>query len=356
MILFASVQFGVGQSNLDVRADKIMEALFNDHKIVGLSGAYSLEGEIKWTSSEGHAHKEEKLPFTSKTLVRVASITKSMTAVAIMQLVDSHDLDIDKTIDLFLPEYEGHPYAKITVRHLLAHMSGIGAYQSGKEAETTNEYADLKSAAKVFDSRELLFKPGEKYAYTTYGYVILGRVIEAVSGIKYEAYMQEYIFEKAGMKNSGFEKFENNYVGKSELYNKGKRKSKKAKPNNLSNRLPGGGCYSTVEDIMHFSHALIEGKLISEERLQDMARVQYRRTDGNPYGLGFFIYQDTEGEGVLLGHSGTQTGSSCQLFIVPKNKTVVVILANTSNVWDHVVQAAGNLLGISQEHIEELEK
>ena len=82
-----------------------------------------------------------------------------------------------------------------------------------------------------------------------------------------------------------------------------------------------------------------------------MCKVQYRRKDGNPYGLGWFIYQDTDGEGVLMGHSGTITGASNQFFIVPKNKTVVAIMTNTSRTWNQVIQSTSELLGISQEAI-----
>lgn len=353
-VVFVSFSMlGLCQSPLNSKATDILKSLNKDKGMVGLSGAFSIDGKIEWISAQGYANKEAVVAFTPETTTRIASITKPMTAVAIMQLMDSHNLDLDSSIGLLLPEYNNHPYSQITVKQLLGHRSGIGAYKSGKEAETTKEYSDLKSAAKSFDNRELLFNPGESYSYTTYGYVILGRVIEEVSGMTYTEYMQKNVFEKANMTNSGMEDYGTQYVGKSELYSKGKKKSKKAKLNNLSNRLPGGGVYSTIEDIIKFGNAIVDGILVSPDRLKQMSEVEYRREGGNPYGLGWFVYQDEGGEGILIGHSGAQTGVSSQLFIVPKNRTVVAILANTSGGWDDVIKSTGELLQISQEFISE---
>ena len=173
--------------------------------------------------------RKKELPIKTNTLNRTASIAKPITAVAIMQLKESKGLDLDSTVDNYLPEYKNHPYAKITVRHLLSHMSGVDAYASTKEVENSTEYPDLKAATKVFDQRELLSEPGTDYFYTSYGFVLLGRVIEEVSGQSYEDYVDKNIFQKAGMMDTGVEKFDGTYEGMTVLYSKKKKSAKTAK-------------------------------------------------------------------------------------------------------------------------------
>jgi CubicO group peptidase (beta-lactamase class C family) len=194
----------------------------------------------------------------------------------------------------------------------------------------------------------LLFEPGTKYFYTTYGYVILGRIIEEVSGSSYGAYMKENIFDKAGMTNTGIENIEDQYDNKSCLYHKGKRKAREGKQNDLSNRVPGGGFYSTLEDVLKFGNALLEGKLIRDSTLQQMIVSEPVEYDGNKYGLGWFLYGPAPNENLVIGHSGGQTGCTSQLMIIPKSKTVVVVLSNTSGTYPDIATFASNLIGWSE--------
>ncbi|MGK0391738.1 MAG: serine beta-lactamase-like protein LACTB [Maribacter sp.] len=125
-----------------------------------------------------------------------------------MQLIEQGKMDLDLPIQSYIPDYPKYKKIQITTRHLLSHTSGIDGYKDGRESNTTTAYATLYDALDLFKNRDLLFDPGRQYSYTTYGYTVLAAIMENVSGQTFEAYMQENIFDKAGMTNTGVEKFE----------------------------------------------------------------------------------------------------------------------------------------------------
>ena len=328
--------------------DQLLKEMITEKGIIGISAAYSIDGKTVWEGAEGYACKEGEIPFSTLTLSRIASIAKPMTAVAIMMLVEEGKLELEASISTYLPDFPQKGTRPITVKHLLAHTSGISQYKSNKERENTRTYSSMAEAMTVFQDRDLLFEPGKDFFYTTYGYVVLGRIIEVVSGLSYEEFMQKRIWDVAGMNQTGVEKTGVSYENKSCLYHKDKKKTKEGKQNDLSNRIPGGGFYSTVEDVMKFGHALLAGKFISDAALEKMTTNQQAKKEGNPYGLGWFLYAPAPNENLVIGHSGGQTGASTQLMILPKSKTVIVVLANTSGTWQEVVGLSSQLIQISE--------
>ncbi len=330
-------------------ADLIVESLISEDIVVGLVAGYSVNGEIKWQSALGYSDRENKINMELNTITRPASIAKSMTAIAVMQLVEQKLIDLDAPIQAYIPDYPTQEKTQITTRHLLSHTSGIAGYKNGKEAQTTKNYATLAKAVDVFKNRKLLFEPGSRYSYTTYGYTVLGLLIEKVSGLTFEQYMQKNIWDKAGMKHTRIEKFGITIAGKSKLYHRVKKgKLKKSTPNNLSNRIPGGGFYITLEDMFLFGNAVLNNTLVSQSTLDLMRQHHSLEKEANAYGFGWFLYNPKPNEGAIIGHSGEQSGSASQLFIIPSTKTVVVILANTSLSWNEVFVATAKLMKISQ--------
>ena len=331
-----------------VEADQLLSDLITQKGNVGVSAGYAIDGEIKWSNASGYSCKEQEKAFTENTLTRIASISKSMTAVAIMQLVEQGLIDLEQPIQNYLPDFPKKEQGEITTRHLLSHTSGVGQYLNDKEIENKINYSSLKDAMQVFQDRPLLFEPGSKYFYTTYGYVILGKMIEEVSGQPFEEYMQNHIWDKAGMSNTGIEQAGQVYQDKSCLYHKKKKKAKLATQNDLSNRVPGGGFYSTSSDVLKFGIALLEGQFINKETLELMLESADVTYDGNSYGLGWTFYAPKPDDNKVFGHGGGQTGCTSQLFIVPQSKTVIVVLSNTSRTYPDVVGFASDLVRISE--------
>ena len=331
-----------------MEAEILLEEMVSKKGNIGVSSGYMVSGEIKWKNSAGHLCKDGKNPFSDNTLTRIASISKSMTAVAVMQLVEKGLIELEKPIQTYLPEFPIKDKGEITVRQLLAHTSGMSQYENDKEIENTVHFATLEEAMQVFKDRPLMFEPGSQYFYTTYGYVVLGRIIELVSGLSYEAYMQKNIWDLAGMGNTGIERIDKLYENKSCLYHKKKRKTKAAGQNDLSNRIPGGGLYSTLQDILKFGQAVVDERLISGSTLSLMMQSQPVEYKGNKYGLGWRFYGPAGYENAVIGHDGGQTGCTSQLFIIPKSKTIVVVLSNTSGTYRDIATFASELVRISE--------
>ncbi len=312
-------------------AQQLLEEAVKVQHFVGLAAGISIDGEMAWKGVSGYADQETKTSFTEKTLNRTASIAKSFTALAVMQLYEQGLIKLESPIKDYIIEFPNEDGQTIIVSQLLNHTSGIKGYASAKEAETKNHYPTLTDAMKVFMNRELAHEPGADHLYTTYGYVVLGVLIERVSGMSYEDYMQKNIFDKAGMMNTGVEKAGESYQNKSTLYHRNRKgKIKEGNTNDLSNRIPGGGFYTTISDLLSFGEAILDNKLVSEATLKMMIADTGLKKVGNPYGYGFFLYAGQPEPGLILGHSGAQTGVSSQFFVNLVRKSVIVVLGNTS--------------------------
>lgn len=315
------------------QANQLLEDAIANNQYAGLTAGFSINGEAKWLGSAGFCDEDRSVPCQTETINRIASVTKTMTAVAALQLVEAGKLDLDAFIETYLPDYPQPAAGTITVRMLLHHTSGIGGYESGKETETKVQYNTLQEACVVFQDRELLFEPGTKYSYTTYGYVVLGAVIEVAAEQEFGAYLQENIWDKVEMRHTGIEQFGQVYPGKSALFSRRKKgKIKTAEANNLSNRVPGGGVYSTAGDLLRFGQGILDGTLISAESfaiLQTTPDVE--RGENNPYGMGIWVYGENPDFGIVMGHTGEQTGCSSMFIMLPETGIVVAVLSNTSH-------------------------
>ena len=311
-----------------------LDSLFYQHlseqSIVGGAAGYSIEGKTVWSGVSGYADSESNVLFQIVTRVRMASIAKPMTAIAIMQLVEQGLIELDTPIQTYLPDYPKQGKTHITVRHLLSHTSGLDGYKNSKEAENQVNYSSLSDAVDVFKNRTLLFEPGTNYNYTTYGYTLLGMILEKVSGLTYGSYMQRHIWDMSEMTNTGIDIYGFDEGNASKLYSRKKNdKVIEGKENNLSNRVPGGGFYTTIDDMLKFGNAVINNMLIKGETLE-MMRQRHSLNTESKYGLGWFLYSPEPDEGKNIGHSGAQMGCSSQLLFYPEEAIVTVVLANTS--------------------------
>lgn len=332
------------------KADQLIEKSIAEKIFTGMTAGISINGNRAWMKAKGYSNAKAKEATTVQTITRTASIAKSMTAVAVMQLFEKGLIDLDAPIQTYIPDFPIKKEGAITTRQLLYQTSGIAGYASAKEAQTTKNYESLGAAVEVFKNRDLLHQPGNAFYYSTYNYVTLGLIIEKVSGLTYEGYMTKNIWEKAGMHNTGVEKYQSQYANKSSLYHRNKKGKIKlvTKENNLSNRIPGGGFYSCLEDMLRFGEAIINHELISEKTFQMMLQKSAVEKAGNPYGLGWFMYGGKENPSGCIGHSGEQSGVSAQLMILPRDKMVVAVMSNTSGSWKKAIQLSVQLIQLAK--------
>lgn len=330
------------------KAEVSLQKLIDENIAVGLAAGVARDGDIIWQQHVGHADKKNKQAFDANTVSRMASIAKPMTCVAILQLQEQGLLDLDATIDTYLPNYPKDKAARIKVKQLMQHSSGIGAYKNKKENNNKNYYKNFNDAMDVFSKRKLEFDPGSSFGYTSYGYTVLGAIIESVSGMSYEDYMQEKIWDVAGMKSISIEYSNKTYEHQSVSYHrKSNGKIKEADELDLSDRVPAGGFHSTVEDILKFGMALVDGRLISKASLDIMAQDTGLKKEGNGYGLGFYLYGDNPQLGNVVGHTGTQLGCSSFMMLFPDTKSVIVTASNTSGILQQVSDITVGLFGLA---------
>jgi len=311
---------------------------------VGISAAYSVNGETVWEGSAGYSERSSKSSFNLDSQCRIASISKPMTAVAIMQLMEAGKIDLDKSVSSYLPDF---PKKEITVRQVLNHSSGIRAYQNKKENNNYINYEQIEDALEIFINDDLLFEPGSNFNYTSYGYNILGLLIEKISGQSFASFLNQNIWEKVEMTNTEVENSSMLMAKDYKIYHRNnKGKIKTYKTTNLSDRIPAGGIISTAPDLIKFGNGILDGTLIKKETMLLMQENLGLKKEGNGYGLGWYLYGENPKLGNVFGHNGAQLGSSCWLMLLPDQKAVVTVLSNTSGVLQETFNVNMEIFGL----------
>jgi serine beta-lactamase-like protein LACTB len=311
--------------------DVAVGAAMAERHIPGLSLAVVKDGEIICLKSYGFANLETKEPATNATVYRIASSTKPITATAAMQLVEAGKLDLDAPVQKYVPEFPEKKFP-ITTRQLLTHTSGVRNYRRG-EPERTDHFDRLIDTFFIFKDDSLEFEPGTKYAYSTFGYVLLGVVIERASGTSFPDYMRDHIFKPAGMKITQPDDARVNIPNRAQGYTPKtyavfNGDYKHGRPMDSSYKLPAGGFVSTAEDMARFAIAVMDGVLIKPETLAMMA-VEQKTKDGAPTGYSFGWYAGNKrNPPESIWHGGVQSGFTADLWLVRKERFAVVILTN----------------------------
>jgi len=331
LFCFAAAAAPQSASQQAAAIDQLVKSYISDRHVPGLSIAVIDGGHVTLVQGYGVADVENSVPATADTVYRVASISKPVTATAVMKLVEEGKLDLDAPIQKYCPAFPRKPWP-ITTREILSHQSGIRDYRNEAETVNTRHYSSIKEALSRFANDPLEFEPGTKMQYTSYGYIVLGCVIEGASGTSYEHYMRQAIFEPAQMPATRLDdvfaiipRRAHGYrlTGSDELQN--------AIFVDVGNKLPGSGINSSASDMGNFVAALYSGKLIPRRVLNEMLTPAITR-DKKPtiYGLGFFRGGPIGNYRGLAeaGHGGDQQGFSSVLYLLPEKQFGVVILSN----------------------------
>ena len=278
------------------------------------------------TKAYGLADRERKIPNTADTRFRVGSMNKMFTAVAIMQLVQAGKLRLDAPIGTYLTDYPNKETAsKVTIQELLSHTGGTGDFFGPEFDAHRLDLKTVQDYVKLFGSRAPQFEPGSKFAYSNYGFIVLGAVIEKVSGQNYYDYVREHVYLPAGMTSTGSEPESVAVPNRSIGYTKENGRWQSNADTLPYRGIPAGGGYSTVGDFLKFANALQEHKLLDAQHLQMLTTVPPDAKNPNyAYGFGSFDKNGTR----CFGHNGGAPGMSGDLEICPAAGYVVVALAN----------------------------
>ena len=318
-------------NELESKANDIINKHMASNNFLGVTAGLYIENCVTCLSGAGFTDKSEQKRTNSNMLGRIASITKPMTAIAIMQLYEKGMLDLDTPIQTYIKEFPKKIKGDITIRHLLKHTSGISPYSSKWEALSFTHYTSLVDALDAFKDNELAFEPGTQFLYSSYGYTVLGAIIEKVTQMSYGEYMKKNIWELAGMSNTSLEEDGRDNKNKSKLYIKVSATFIKSPKTDLSIIYPAGGVQSTVKDLLKFGEAVLNHRLIDSATLQMMINATDELAPAigdDPYGFGWAVYDDPK-YGRIIQHSGQQPGTSSFFSIFLDHKIVSVVLSNS---------------------------
>lgn len=279
------------------------------------------------TFAQGWADRERQIPNTLSTKFRVGSMNKMHTAVAVLQLVQAGKLDLDAPLITYLKDYPNAEWArKVTARHLLSHTGGAGDifgpdYDARRETlRRPQDFIDL------YGARAPDFEPGAQWDYSNYGFILLGRMVEMVSGQSYPDYMQGHVFTPAGMTGAGFAPETEEVPDRAVAYERDETGVRRVAT--LPWRgTPAGGGYSTAEDFLKFVVALHDGRLLDATHRQLMMTGRFDDGTGMRFGYGVAVYP---GARTMLGHNGMAPGMSGDLRIIEGGEGVIVALSNVA--------------------------
>lgn len=310
------------------RYSDYIEKYYQAKKIPSLSAGVLKDGNVQWLEAKGLIDLETFTQAKPSSLYRIASITKAITAVAVMQLYERKLIDLDADISTYVPYFPKKKW-KLPVRNLLNHTGGIRSYKSDDEFNSKMFYSSTRDAIMTFANDELLFEPGTKYNYTSLGYSLLAGLIENVTKMSFEAYLRKEIFQVAGMKNTRVDRQRDIVYERAKGYEKSSdRKFINSPLADLSIKVAGGGLLSTSEDILLFAKALLEEELISKSTLELMTSPTILKNGKRQnYGFGFSL-SDPSDSLVYFGHDGRGTGFTTGFIIEPSSKTATVYLIN----------------------------
>lgn len=287
-------------------------------------------GSPVFAEAYGLADRKRKIPNTLETRFRLGSMTKMFTATAVIQLVEAGELDLSARVGEYLPKYPNTAVSElVTVEHLLTHTGGTGDFFGPEFHRHRRKLKTLADYLSRWGSAQLRFPPGSRWEYSNFGFIILGLLIEAISGQNYYDYIREHIYTPAEMTRSGAEPEDRDIEDRSIGYTKMRPNSGgKWQPNTnvLSYRASSSAnSYSTVRDLVKFATAIEQHKLLGSYHTELLTRPRIE-TPGGRYAYGFLT--GTINGARFFGHSGYAPGMNGDLKIWPESGFVAAVLTN----------------------------
>ncbi len=335
----------IGSQGINVRrTDTIIRAYVDKRQFSG-AVLIARKGKTVFQGAYGMANWDLRIPNALTTKFRLGSLTKQFTAASVLLLEERGKVGLDDSILKYFPEAPT-AWSAITVRHLLHHESGIPDIANLPTYPMFKR--QLHSKAELlerFSSLPLKFDPGTQHRYSNSGYIVLGQLIERVSGQSYEDFLQENIFKVAGMNDSGLDSTVTIVRNRASGYEDSKSGLKPATYVDMS--VPGGagGLYSTVNDLLKWQLAFFGKKIVSPESYQKMvAPLDGIKPSSTGIGMGLAI-EDFSGRKQIFFGGGIE-GFNSLLTYDPEDETVIVALSNVNTGWIDVM--GGQLSAVSR--------
>jgi CubicO group peptidase (beta-lactamase class C family) len=325
-----------------VLAAAIVRAHQAELEIPAISVAVGIGGIIVWADGFGHADLENRVPARATTLYRIGSVSKPVTAAAVVQLALDGRLELDAPVQRYVPSFprKEHP---ITPRQLGGHLAGIRHYRGDESvAEGQRHYNDVVEALGIFGEDPLLFAPGEQYSYSSYGWNLISAVVQGAAGKPFLAYMQANVFDPLGLTHTHADDPRAIIPDRARFYETSGGGIRNAPFVDNSYKWAGGGFISSVEDLVRFGSAHLQPGFLPQEGLDLLFSAQRTNTGENiGYGIGWRVgtfgelfpgdheLRDSELGGLrAMHHGGSSVGGRAFLLLVPERRMVVAMLVN----------------------------
>jgi CubicO group peptidase (beta-lactamase class C family) len=302
------------------RMEELVQSYVTSKQFMG-SVLVSQQGKVLLGKGYGYANLEWEIPNSTTTKFRLGSITKQFTAASILLLEERGKLKVEDPVKKHMADAPA-AWDKITIFHLLTHTSGIPSFTSFPDYRTSEATpATPESLVARFRDKPLEFQPGEKWNYSNSGYVLLGYLIEKISGQSYSEFVQQNIFTPLGMKDSGYDSNFAVIAHRAAGYAPGTNGPVNAGFIHMTIPFSAGALYSTTEDLMRWEEGLFGGKLLSPASLAKMT-TPFKQD----YAFGLAV--STNHGHKVIEHGGGIEGFNTQLSYYPDDKLIVAVLGN----------------------------
>lgn len=290
--------------------------------------AISFKGKILYSEAFGYADIERKVLASTSTPFRIASVSKTITSALTLKLVHDNKLNLDSPVDIYVPSFALKKWV-VTPTHLLTNTSGIRDYKNYEDFYRTKQYNSMTEAIEIFKDDSLLFEPGTQFYYSSFGFNLLGAVIEGASHRDFLSLLNTDILSPLKMNstfgndNEELTKRQTNYY----ILNDGKRVT--APDDNLSYKWSSGGMTSTCEDLIKFGVGLLSNKILDMDVVEQLMKPKILSSgESSGYSFGWYVDTDFSGE-VVIHHPGSAPSYSSHLLLYPSKDIVIAYLTNT---------------------------
>lgn len=314
-------------AELDDRHAQFERILAAYHDVYGFSGAVRVAqgSEPVFEQSVGRADRRFGTPFAADTRNSINSISKTFTAAAVMKLVEQGRLDLDAPVGAYLPGLKSEWKNTVTVHHLLSHTSGLPR-EAGLPA---HDEQTLVEQLDEVDSLSLDFEPGSRHGYSNPGYILLGNVIEAVSGVDYADFVEQEVIRPLGLADTGAYRDSVVVVRQAEPYRMSPLGVVAAQRTKTRGESAGGGLYSTVADLHAWTLALESDRLLGEQARARLFQAHVGEPGGDREAYAWSIKQF--GDSTLRFAAGSGYGTKSVLIRDPDNNEFIAIVSNWGN-------------------------
>jgi CubicO group peptidase (beta-lactamase class C family) len=310
---------------------RMMDSLLYAGRSPGMDIAVSMHGEVVWSEGFGYAdleHQVEVIP--GKTRFRIGSVSKPLSAAAVGRLMDKNQIDLDLPIQTYVPYFPEKNYP-VTLRQIGGHLAGIRHYRN-REFMMAKHFNTVEEGISVFKDDSLLFEPGTRFAYSSYGFNLLSAAVEGASGEKFLDYMQREVFDPLGMISTTADMNDSVILHRASFYEVNDAMQFENAPYvDNSYKWAGGGFLSTTLDLLKFGEAHMAPGYLSAATLAVLTSPQVLvNGDTTDYGLGWFSWDENGRK--FFSHGGGSIGGITDFVVYPEGEFAIAVLSNSSNM------------------------